>query len=312
MVVTPTYPGVYVQEVSSGVRTIAGVSTSTALFIGYTKSGPVNAPTRCFSYTDYVRTYGDDDSASEMNRQVKLAFLNGLTEAYILRVADGAQPAEVVLSRPDGTAALTLTARYPGAIGDNIRASVSYGGNAPESTFNLTLWRWVQQPTGQIVAEALERWTGLSMNPASASFAESFLDANSELVTATAAAPPATLPFSQSISMWPFVGADWTSNAAGRSIEISIDGSRFVTITLPPLNIDASGTAADIEAQIVARFSAELLPAPALSATDFGVDVITVGADDFLSFRSGNGDVLVRPAANDATAFLHLGAGQGG
>ena len=34
MAVTPTYPGVYVQEVPSGVRAIAGVSTSIGMFIG--------------------------------------------------------------------------------------------------------------------------------------------------------------------------------------------------------------------------------------------------------------------------------------
>ena len=35
MPVPPTYPGVYVQEISSGVRTISGVATSIAAFVGY-------------------------------------------------------------------------------------------------------------------------------------------------------------------------------------------------------------------------------------------------------------------------------------
>ena len=30
----PTYPGVYIEEISSGVRTIIGVSTSITAFIG--------------------------------------------------------------------------------------------------------------------------------------------------------------------------------------------------------------------------------------------------------------------------------------
>ena len=33
MPVTPTYPGVYIQEIPSGVHTIAGVATSIAAFI---------------------------------------------------------------------------------------------------------------------------------------------------------------------------------------------------------------------------------------------------------------------------------------
>ena len=39
MPVQVSYPGVYVQEVPSGVRAITGVSTSVALFIGMTKRG---------------------------------------------------------------------------------------------------------------------------------------------------------------------------------------------------------------------------------------------------------------------------------
>ena len=38
----PTYPGVYIEEVPSGVRTIAGVSTSVAAFIGTFSKGPIN------------------------------------------------------------------------------------------------------------------------------------------------------------------------------------------------------------------------------------------------------------------------------
>ena len=46
MPVTPTYPGVYVQEIPSGVRTIAGVETAVAAFIGRAKWGPLGAPVR--------------------------------------------------------------------------------------------------------------------------------------------------------------------------------------------------------------------------------------------------------------------------
>ena len=45
MPVTPTYPGVYVEEIPSGVRTIVGVATSITAFIGRTSRGPTNEPT---------------------------------------------------------------------------------------------------------------------------------------------------------------------------------------------------------------------------------------------------------------------------
>ena len=56
-----TYPGVYVEEVSSGVRTIAGVATSIALFIGWAKKGPIDKAGRVFSFADYEREYGGLD-----------------------------------------------------------------------------------------------------------------------------------------------------------------------------------------------------------------------------------------------------------
>ena len=77
MPVTATYPGVYVQEVPSGVRTIAAVGTSTAMFIGRTKQGVVGRPIRCLSYTDFVSNYSEDSSTGDMSRYVKLFFQNG-------------------------------------------------------------------------------------------------------------------------------------------------------------------------------------------------------------------------------------------
>jgi phage tail sheath protein FI len=56
MPVTPTYPGVYFEEISSGVRTITGVSTSVAAFINYFKRGPLNKAVQLFSMTDLWAT----------------------------------------------------------------------------------------------------------------------------------------------------------------------------------------------------------------------------------------------------------------
>ena len=37
-----TYPGVYIQEISSGVHTITGVATSIAAFVGWANMGPTD------------------------------------------------------------------------------------------------------------------------------------------------------------------------------------------------------------------------------------------------------------------------------
>ena len=46
MPVALTYPGVYIEEVPSGVRTITGVATSIALFIGWAPRGPIDRARR--------------------------------------------------------------------------------------------------------------------------------------------------------------------------------------------------------------------------------------------------------------------------
>ena len=63
MPVNPTYPGVYVQERPSGVRTIVGVGTSIAVFIGQAKNGPMMFPVRCLNYSDYTRNFSEDTTA---------------------------------------------------------------------------------------------------------------------------------------------------------------------------------------------------------------------------------------------------------
>src|SRR3954462_15796846 len=88
MAVQTSYPGVYVQEVPSGVRTITGVSTSVALFIGQTAWGPVNEPVLCLNYTDFQRAYTSDVTQGDLPRSVKLFFLNGGTQCYVMRLAE--------------------------------------------------------------------------------------------------------------------------------------------------------------------------------------------------------------------------------
>ncbi len=58
MPVAPTYPGVYIEEIPSGVQTLTGVSTSITAFIGYTARGPVNQPVHIFSFADFERAFG--------------------------------------------------------------------------------------------------------------------------------------------------------------------------------------------------------------------------------------------------------------
>ena len=103
MPVTPTYPGVYVQEVPSGVRTIAGVGASTAVFLGRARRGLIDVPVRCLSYATFENTFSSDYVSSDLARSVRRFFENGGNEASVVRLADGAAQSEMRLRNASGT-----------------------------------------------------------------------------------------------------------------------------------------------------------------------------------------------------------------
>src|SRR5882762_2659358 len=103
MPVVPTYPGVYIEEIPSGVHTITGVATSIAAFIGYTEQGPVDTPKHIFSFADFERNFGGLTLDSALSYAVNQFFENGGSEAYVVRVASGAANAGLVLTASDGT-----------------------------------------------------------------------------------------------------------------------------------------------------------------------------------------------------------------
>ena len=86
MPVTPTYPGVYVVEIPSGVRTITGVATSVAAFVDYFRRGAVNRAVHIFSIADFEREFGGLDTLSEASYAIQQFFLNGGREAWVVRV----------------------------------------------------------------------------------------------------------------------------------------------------------------------------------------------------------------------------------
>src|SRR3982750_3203162 len=66
MPVAVSYPGVYIEEVPSGVRTVAGVATSIAAFIGRAGRGPANEPVRVQSFAEFERAFGGLWAASTL------------------------------------------------------------------------------------------------------------------------------------------------------------------------------------------------------------------------------------------------------
>jgi phage tail sheath protein FI len=143
MPVTATYPGVYIEEIPSGVHTITGVATSITAFVGRAERGPVNEPTSINSFADYERRFGGLSLLSTMSFAVRDFYLNGGSQAIIVRVDNGGTPSKITLPSTQSPASpsLILEAASPGGWGDNLKASVDFDTKDSANTklFNLTI-----------------------------------------------------------------------------------------------------------------------------------------------------------------------------
>src|SRR5713101_5777824 len=144
MPVATTYPGVYIEEIPSGVHTITGVGTSITAFVGYTARGKVNQPVHIFSYADFERAFGGLSVDSPLSYCVKHFFQNGGTEAYVVRAAQGAIAASVVLKSTLGNS-FTASAASEGTWGNNLQIDVDYATANPSSLFNLRVTELIEQ-----------------------------------------------------------------------------------------------------------------------------------------------------------------------
>ncbi|MGH8761993.1 MAG: phage tail sheath family protein, partial [Nitrosospira sp.] len=64
MPVAVSYPGVYIEEIPSGVRTITGVATSIAAFVGWAPKGPTDRAELVLNWSDFERKFGGLSSLS--------------------------------------------------------------------------------------------------------------------------------------------------------------------------------------------------------------------------------------------------------
>lgn len=178
MPITPTYPGVYIEEIPSGVRTITGVATSITAFIGRALRGPVNEPVTIHNFGDFERTFGGLSADSTMSYAVRDFYMNGGSEALIVRIHRNAALATLSLPTDAGDPAvnpLPLVAASAGAWANGLTATVDHNTKDPANTnlFNLTL----TDPSGGI-----EKHLNLSRDAADARFAPRVLEQNSALV----------------------------------------------------------------------------------------------------------------------------------
>lgn len=181
-------PGVYVEETSFRPKSIEGVGTSTAAFVGMTRRGPVSSgtagvtPLLLTSFRDFERIYGGLDDliiggtrmANHVAHAARAFFANGGGRLYVARVpGTGAAAAEVATQNPEPTELnrVRLRARSVGGAALTVRLV----SEALSTTKRLA----VKQPAGTMVrlgseyfimgtdpilttAPNLNAWTGLA------------------------------------------------------------------------------------------------------------------------------------------------------
>ncbi len=134
MPVPLTYPGVYIEELPSGVRTIAGVPTSITAFVGRALRGPVNEPVRVQSFAEFDRAFGGLWVDSTLGYAVAQFFLNGGGDALVVRVA----ASESKTAKAD-VGGLKLAAANPGEEGNKLKATVADPTDGDADHFKLTI-----------------------------------------------------------------------------------------------------------------------------------------------------------------------------
>ncbi len=147
MPVLTTYPGVYIEEIPSGVRTITGVATSITAFLGRAQRGPVDsdkeAPVTINSFGDFERIFGGIWAESTLGFAVRDFYQNGGSQALIVRLFHPLGGTNDFASLDVNS--LGLRAANQGSWANTLRARIDHStrpledGTPDLDTFNLSV-----------------------------------------------------------------------------------------------------------------------------------------------------------------------------
>lgn len=303
-----TYPGVYMQEVSSGVRPIQTAGTSTAAFIGMAEKGELEGAQKIYNFTQYRNLFGGFTNYSYLTHAVYQFFNNGGGQCYVVRVAgDGATAASLTLKDRSADVAarrpaLNIEAMSPGAWGNQLGLVISDGVNDAANEFNLALFQ-------EGVEAPLEIFENLSMNPAASNYVENKLFASQFIRVRAVENTNAAAGYSRSARPVPTA-----FDAGARNIlrlDVDSDGAREVEV--------GGSTPADIAASIQNAVQALLPARTRTNPAAFSAFTAVIDGDGRLVLTSGSSHagsaVVVNTAADvaaDISGMLKLGTHRGG
>ena len=220
-----TAPGVYIEELPSGVHAIIGVATSIAAFVGYTASGLDATPAILNSFADFERGFGGLAADSELSYAVQQFFANGGAQAIVVRVPkNGAKAASLTIADVGGSGkSLVLDTISTGTWSAQVVVTVDYDG-LPDKTqasydqygFNLQI--------GNIATGASESFPAVTMDPGKANFVQAVINDPDNGSRMIQVASVEALPSS------PALGATGTPPQPARTGVIAVVPSNALTV----------------------------------------------------------------------------------
>ena len=333
------HPGVYLQEVPSGVRPIEGVSTSTAAFIGKAEMGSLDTAVLVTTMTEFSSRYGGflTDGSGFLAHSVLQFFQNGGKRAYIARIAgNGAAPASITVAdrkAQNPAAALTISAKNEGTWGNLLDLVITDGATDPDNLFNIAVYRNrsnLNPPQPPLLLETLQN---LSMDPNAANFVDNATVAAKYISTArnAANAATATAGVSRTGKLAVGNGADvlllgaanggtetaGTANTAGtsqsgpnpptsppadhRRFSINLDGDGPRDITIPGDANTGAAVAAAIQAAVRALSANGAVHQPAYDNFTATFQTPGGGAQPFYLLTSGTKGTTSRVVVTNST-----------
>jgi phage tail sheath protein FI len=225
-----TYPGVYIEEVPSAVRTITGVPTSITAFVGRAWKGPLDTPTKVNSFADYDRIFGGLWRSSTMSYAVQQFFANGGSQAIVVRVATRTGTGAAAAATIGLGGSNTLQAASPGTWGRNLWVTVDHTVKTPSDTnlFNLTI---LEEPDPTKAADVLKRggsgarevFLNVSRDAASPRFVTKVIEQQSNLVRVTGVG--AARPAAATVQAGGATGADGIGTTTANQAAAEVEGN---------------------------------------------------------------------------------------
>src|SRR6185295_17645881 len=211
-----------------------------AAFIGRTSQGPVSEPALITSFGDFERLFGGVQMDYPLSYAVQDFYLNGGSQAIIVRLQSGAVAASAALVTGGANGeALDLVASSPGSWGNALKATVDDATRDPADTtlYNLT----ITQAGG-----ATEKFLNVSSSAASPRFVARVLDSSSLLAKvaldssghpiAPATRPqPGTVALAGGVDSAHLANADYLGSASLKTGLFALDkADLFNLMCIPP------------------------------------------------------------------------------